>query len=182
SLGAAIQLATTIKDHESITDLKQLYAAAGELKIPRSLAKEALQKLEELNFVRLKYATGKNEITRIDITVPDSQRVYRDFGEFFLSENKSDLSLKTLQLLEKLSDMPFKESEIISSLGISSDVYDQLKDVGKAASLIDTYVSPTDSKSIIFSPLYWEDNPAKIFDLLKKHNSDSFLKSIDTIK
>lgn len=41
-LGAAIQIATTIKDHETISDLKPLYAAAGELKIQRALTKESL--------------------------------------------------------------------------------------------------------------------------------------------
>lgn len=48
-LGAAIQIATTIKDHEIINDLKPFYAAAGELRIPRPLAKEALTHLEILD-------------------------------------------------------------------------------------------------------------------------------------
>src|SRR5690606_24194823 len=75
-LGAAIQIATTIKDHEVITDLKQLYAAAGELKIQKSLAKEALEYLEVIGHVRLKHSTGKREISRVDVVVPEPQKIY----------------------------------------------------------------------------------------------------------
>lgn len=182
SLGAAIQIATTIKDHETITDLKQLYAAAGELKIQRSLTKEALERLEHLEFVRLKRAAGKGEITRVDVNIPGLQKVYSDFGDYFKSENTSVIAGKTIEIIEKLSSIPHKEKELISSLGISPEEYDQIKDVTQSTSLIDTYVSPNDSQSVIYSPLYWDENPSKIFDLLKAHKSNDFLKSIDAIK
>jgi len=182
SLGAAIQIATTIKDHETIDDVKTLYAAAGELKIQKSLTTEALENLEELGYVRLKHSTGKREITRIDVLVPETHKIYNDFGDYFVSENKSELAAKTIDILQKLSDFPHKESEIISDLDIEVKSYDQIIDVCKTASLIDSYISPTDSQSVIYSPLYWEDNPKKIFDLLEKHKSVDFLKLVNSIK
>lgn len=181
-LGAALQIATTIKDHETITDLKPFYAAAGELKIQKLIAKEALVHLEALGFIRLQYLTGKRDIKRIDVLVPGLQKIYHDFGDYFISENTSSLSSKTLDILDKLSAFPHKEKEIISGLDIDINSYDQIKDVCKGASLVDSYTSPNDSESILYSPLYWEDNPQKIFDLLKKHESISFLKSISRIK
>lgn len=181
-LGAATQIATTIKDHETISDLKPFYAAAGELKIQKPLAKEALNRLEELGFVRLQHHTGKREIKRIDVLVPDAQKTYHDIGDYFQSENSSVLSSKTLDILERLSAFPHKEKEIISGLDIDINTYDQIKDVCKGASLIDSYTSPKDSESVLYSPLYWDDNPEKIFDLLKKYDSEKFLKSIDQIK
>ncbi|WP_127125074.1 hypothetical protein [Pseudoflavitalea rhizosphaerae] len=182
TLGSAIQIATTIKDHETISDTKSLYAAAGELKISRPLAKESLEKLQELGYVRLKYSTGKSEIARIDIVIPDTQKIYTDFGQYFLAENKSELAGKTIEVLEKLSDIPHKEQEIVRALNIDPRVYDQIKDVCTTASLVGTYVSPTDSQSIIFSPLYWEDNPKQVFELLKKYSTNDFLLAVDTIK
>lgn len=181
-LGAAIQIATTIKDHETISDLRPLYAAAGELRIQRSLAKEALTYLEILGFVRLRWTADRREITRVDVTVPNHQLLYKAFGDYFLSENKSVLSLKTLEILEKLSAFPHKEAQLRSELGIETADYDQIKDVCQSASLIGTYNSPTDSQSVIYSPLYWDDNPKKIFDLLEKHKSIDFLKKISLIK
>src|SRR5687767_10412852 len=65
-LGAAIQIATTIKDHEVIHDLKTFYAAAGELKISKQVANVGLEHLEKLGYVRLKHSTGKQSINRID--------------------------------------------------------------------------------------------------------------------
>ncbi|WP_442845093.1 hypothetical protein [Leeuwenhoekiella sp. H156] len=181
-LGSAIQIATTIKDHETIKDLKPFYAASGELKISKPLAKEALTHLEALGFVRLQYHTGKSEIKRIDVVVPDLQKTYSGVGDYFISENTSDLAQKTLAILEKLSAFPHKEKEVISGLDLDINSYDQIKDVCKGASLLDTYTSPADSESIIYSPVYWDDNPDKIFELLKNHNSEDFMKSIDRIK
>jgi len=182
SLGAAIQIATTIKDHEVINDLTPFYAAAGELKIEKPMAKEALSHLEELGFVRLQYHTGHRDIKRIDVIVPETQKIYHDFGDFFKSENKSNLSSKAVEILDKLSAFPHKEKEVISSLDIDIREYDQIKDVCTSASLLDSYTSPTDSESVLYSPLYWDDNPEKIFELLKKHQSNVLLTAISKIK
>lgn len=134
-LGAAIQIATTIKDHEIINDLKPFYAAAGELRIPRPLAKEALTHLEILGFVRLKWDTGKNNITRIDIVVPELPKIYGDSGDYFLSENTSEIADKIVALIERLSLFPHKEKDVRSQLSIQPSDYDCIKDVGKATSL-----------------------------------------------
>ena len=181
-LGIAIQIATTIKDHETIKDLKPFYAASGELKIPRQLANIGLSHLEKLGFVRLKYQTGKQVIDRVDVLVPDLAKIYHDFGEYFNSDNDSKISTLTVEILEKLSAFPHKEKEIISSLGISPNERDIIFDVGKSSSLLDSYTSPTDSESIMYSPLYWDDNPNAIFKLLKEHSSDSFLKIVDEVR
>jgi len=181
-LGIAIQIATTIKDHETIKDLKPFYAASGELKVPRQLANVGLAHLEKLGFVRLKYQTGKQVIERIDVLIPELSKIYNDFGEYFNSENDSKISTLTVEILEKLSAFPHKEKEIISSLGISPSERDIIFDVGKTSSLLDSYVSPTDSESILYSPLYWDDNPNAIFKLLKEHSSDSFLKTVEKVR
>lgn len=180
--GVAIQLATTIKDHETITDLKTFYAAAGELKITRALANVGLEHLSRLGFVRIKHSTGRQSINRIDVTVPDLSSLYNAFGEYFKSENESQLATSTIQILEKLSAFPHKEKEIINSLGLDPRQHDLIMDVGRGASLLDTYISPSDSESIMFSPLYWDDNPAKIFSLLKEHDSAEFLKTVERIR
>ena len=65
TLGAAIQIATTIKDHEIIYDLKPFFAAASELKIQKPIAKEALQHLEEIGYVRLKWDTNNLTHSRL---------------------------------------------------------------------------------------------------------------------
>lgn len=181
-LGIAIQIATTIKDHETIRDLKPFYAAAGELKIPKQLANAGLSHLEKLGFVRIKYQTGKQAIDRVDVLVPDLAKTYHDFGEYFLSDNDSKVSSLTVDILEKLSAFPHKEKDIISSLGISPYERDIIFDVGKSSSLLESYTSPSDSESVLYSPLYWDDNPNKIFHLLKEHSSDSFLKTVETVR
>jgi len=181
-MGAAIQIATTIKDHEIIRDLKAFYAAAGELKISRSLAKEALIHLEKLGFVRLKWDTGKSNITRIDIVVPELPKVYGDSGDYFLVENNSDIASKLVTLIDRLSLFPYKEKDIRSQLSIKPTDYDCIKDIGKATSLLDTYTSPIDSESIIYSPIYWDDNPRKIFELLKKHKSVQLEDALRQVK
>lgn len=181
-MGAAIQIATTIKDHEIIRDLKAFYAAAGELKISRSLAKEALIHLEKLGFVRLKWDTGKSNITRIDIVVPELPKVYGDSGDYFLVENNSDIASKLVTLIDRLSLFPHKEKDIRSQLSIKPNDYDCIKDIGKATSLLDTYMSPIDSESIIYSPIYWDDNPRKIFELLKKHKSVQLEDALRQVK
>lgn len=181
-VGIAIQIATTIKDHDIIKDLKPFYAASGELRIPRQLANVGLEHLEKLGFVRLKFQPGKQVIDRIDILVPDLHKTYSDIGDYFIAENDSKISTLTVSMLEKLSAFPHKEKEIINTLGISPHERDIILDVGKATSLLDSYISPSDSESILFSPLYWDDNPKSIFTLFENHSSNDFLKIVEKIK
>jgi hypothetical protein len=182
NLGAAIQIATTIKDHEIIRDLTPFFAAAGELKIQKPIAKEALQLLEILGFVRLKWDTGKYNITRIDVVVPELSKLYTDFGDYFISENKSEIAIKFVTLVDRLSLFPHKEKDVKSQLGIDPKNYDYIKDIGTSTSLLDIYKSPKDSESVIYSPLYWDDNPDSIFKLLEKHNSLSLSEALRNIK
>ncbi len=182
TLGAALQIATTIKDHETISDLKQFYAAAGELKILKPVAKEALQHLEALGFVRLKWDTGKVNITRIDINVPSFSKLYNASGDYFLSQSKSEIADKLVFLVDRLSLFPHKQKDIRSQLDVPPNAWDLIFDIGKTTSLVDSYVSPADSESIIYSPLYWDDNPAAIFELLKKHKSIDLAKALEQIK
>jgi len=181
-IGSAIQIATTIKDHEVINDIEPFYAAAGELKIPRSLAKEALVHLEKLGFTRLKWDTGKNNIARIDIVIPELPQIYNDFGDYFQSESTSPIADYTVNLLDKLSLFPHKERDIVSQLPISERDYSCIKDIGKHTSIVDTYISPKDSESIIYSPIYWDDNPKSIFSLLEKYCSLKIAKAMNIIK
>jgi hypothetical protein len=182
TLGASIQIATTIKDHETINDLKPFFAAAGELKIQRLIAKEALIHLEILGFVRLKWDTGKVNITRVDVVVPDLPKLYTDFGDYFTSENTSLLASNFVSLVDKLSLFPHKEKDIKSQLGISTQDFDCIKDIGTSTSLLDTYISPTDSQQVIYSPIYWEDNPSQIFSLMNKYSSTKLSTSLNKIK
>ncbi|MCI5165080.1 MAG: hypothetical protein D3903_03055 [Candidatus Electrothrix sp. GM3_4] len=182
NLGAAIQIATTIKDHEIIRDLTPFYAAAGELRIQKPIAKEALHYLEKLGFVRLKWDTGKDNITRIDVVVPELSKIYTDFGDYFISENKSVIAGNFVSLIDKLSLFPHKEKDITSLLGLDPKDYDCIKDIGSATSLLDTYVSPADSESVIYSPIYWDDNPGKIFELMEKYDSSTLSNSLKIIK
>jgi len=181
-LGVATQIATTIKDHETIKDLKPFFAASGELKIPRQLAIAGLKHLERMGFVRLKTQTNKDVIERIDVLVPDLPKIYHGIGDYFNVENESSISTHTIEILEKLSAFPHKEKDIISSLGISPYDRDIILDVCKSASLMDTYISPTDSESILFSPLYWDDNPNAIFSLLDAHSSEEFLRVVGQVR
>lgn len=181
-LGSAIQIATTIKDHEVISDPKSLYAAAGELKIPKALADIALNHLERLGFVRLKYNTGKTKIERIDVTVPGYSKIYHDIGDYFKAENESKIAEDTISILDEVNKFPHKEKDIISQLSVDVKQYELIKDVGKASSIFDTYSSPKDSESIIYSPLYWDENPKSIFELLKKHSSLDLSELIDKIR
>lgn len=181
-LGAAIQISTTIKDHEIIKDLRPFYAAAGELKISRPLATEALRQLEVLDFVRLKWDTGKRNITRIDVVVPSLPKIYTNFGDYFLRENKNLLAENMVLLMDKLSLFPHKEKDIKSQLSISASDYDCIKDIGTSTSLLDYYTSPKDSESIIYSPIYWDDNPMSIFELLKKYRSTNLSDALNNIK
>ena len=47
---------------------------------------------------------------------------------------------------------------------------------------MDTYTSPKDSESIIYSPIYWDDNPEKIFTLLEKYQSFELTGVLNQIK
>ncbi len=181
-LGAAIHIGLLIKDHETIKDMTTFYSATGELKIQKDRADKCLKTLEELGFVRLQYHTGNEQIKRIDITVPSLPKIYEDFGDYFNSENPNVLSREFIQVIDRLSQFPHKETDIISDLSLDHKNYDIIKDIGKKTAILDTYNSPIDSKSIIFSPLYWDENPQKLFELQNKYNSKDVSEAVEEIK
>jgi hypothetical protein len=181
-LGSAAQIATTIKDHEVINEIRSLYAAAGELKIPKQITDVALKHLEVLGFVRLKWSTGKTSIERIDVTVPKYGEIYSNIGDYFLSENRSSLALASVELLQLVSKFPHKEKDVIGKLELDIQEYDIVKEVGKTASYLDTYSSRTDSESVIYTPLYWDEKPNRVSDLREKYSSSELAKSIKIIE
>jgi len=181
-IGAALNIGTIIKDHETISELSSLYTIAGEIGIARELLASALDHLERINVVRLQ-RDSRSRPTRVDVKIPDYDRFLTLAGDYFKTEvEQSDYSISFLQVLDSLSSMPVKEKELRSLLKIASDEFDLIKSLGKAGSLLDEYLSPKDSENILFSPLYWDQNPEKIFQLCQGHNFLEVKKCLDLVR
>lgn len=180
-IGACAQLSTVIKDQEVIDNYQQLEVAAGEIGIDDVLLEKCLHQLQEVDFVRLKTGTG-GSIRRVDIKVPLLRDIYEQLGQMWISIEPSDFEKVTVALVDELSVIPQKAREIQSRYNLDAPSVDIVRDIGCGASFIGNYVSPKDGEEIWYSPLHWDENPQKIFDLCKAHPSAAISKAFKDVR
>jgi hypothetical protein len=180
-IGACAQLSTVIKDQEVVENYQQLEVAAGEIGIDDVLLEKCLEQMQEIEFVRIKTGTG-GDIRRIDVKVPLLRGIYDQLGELWGQLGPSDFEKVTVALLDELTVIPQKAKAIQGRYNLNADDFDVVRDIGCGASFIGNYISPKDGEEIWYSPLHWDENPEKIFELCRTHPSFEISKAFKEVR
>jgi hypothetical protein len=129
-VGAAAQIATLIKDLETISDVASLEAAAGEIGIEDSLLEKALVQLEGIGFVRLKTA-GKARISRVQVSVPLLTSIYAGLGSIWDDAEPSDFEQRSIALLDDACLTPLPQDVLEGRHDLSPNELAPILEIGQ---------------------------------------------------
>ena len=178
--GAAARICSLIKGRDVINNYDALVAAGGELGIGADTLENVLSELEKINYVTLYRSAG--DIQKVEERVPLLSDRFEAIGELWADSKPSDIEKVNIEILDDLMLAPQREREIVKKFGLSSKDFQIIKDVGQTAAYYRTYKNPTDGSEIAYSPLYYDENPQKVFGLMEKFPHQDISKIFKTIR
>lgn len=179
-IGAATQVASIVNPFQVLDNYDSLIVAAGELGLDDTMLEKALDELQEVEFIRV-IKSGCN-IKKIEVSLPDLPKVYDVLGERWEILGPSEIEKIAINLLDDLSEIPLKASGAISNYAISPGDVSTLTTIGKNTGFLEMYLSPVDGQEIWYSPIYWEENPAKIMELSDKYSTNQVLRALKDLR
>jgi len=174
-VGMAERLAIHIRGKEVLQNDEVLQAMAGHLGIDSLVLPRVLDVLEEVGFIRRR---GDQIYDR----VPYFTNIYEPMGEFWQASSPSEIEQVSVQLLDDLAKSPVPEVEIRSTYSITSQDFDLVKRLGEVGSYLRSYESPTDGANVLYSPVFWDENPEALFEMLKKYPTKEIAEAIAGVR
>lgn len=175
-IGMAERLAVHLRGAEVVEDYERLCAVASRLGIDSLILPSVLSVLEEVEFVRVHRAHGR--IDRVYESVPYFGNIYGEMGSLWRSRGPSEVEQASIEILHRLTSSPITEEEFSGFLGLSVRDLAIVKDLGVNGGYINHYDSPDDGAQIVYSPLFWEENPEVLYQLLKKYSADEIADAV----
>lgn len=182
-IGMAERLAIHIRGADVIDDYKRLEYIASQFDIDSLILPRVLNVLEEINWIRVRGEGDK--ISKVEETVPYFSDIYGTMGEYYKSSHPSEIEDATLTVTDCLALSPVGEEEIQRKLGLEKNEYEMLLDIGKSGRFLNEYESPQTGERVLYSPLYWTENPEKIetiFNLLKKFGAEKITGALRRVR
>ena len=179
-VGMAERLAVHVRGVEIISDEQRLLLVADRLGINTLVLPQVLELLEEAEFINVE-RRGQHFRRLID-RVPYFSDVYSQLGEIWASRGPGETETATIEILHRLAKAPEKRSQLRNDYGLSDVEFTVLLEVGKEGGYVDEFTSHTDSSSVLFSPLYWEELGEETFRLLERYGANRILSAIRTVE
>jgi len=182
-VGMAERLAIHIRGSDVITDCKKLEYIATQFGIDALTLPSVLNVLEELDWVTVE--KSGTDIKKVEETIPYFSDIYSKAGEYFLNSNPSEIEVATIDVCDMLALTPIIKETLKDELGLSKKDFQLILDIGKTGKIVDEYDSKKTKTKIMYSPLYWTENPEKIenmYVLLKKYGADKVSETLKKIK
>lgn len=179
-IGATAKVCSLVEPFQVVDNYDNLIVAAGEVGIDDNLLEKALRELQEMEFIRV--IKSGEQIKKIEVSLPSLQGRYEILGERYEQLNPSDIENKTIEILDDLAEIPVKTIDLLSRYDIDDNEFTIIKDLGMSAGFLDDYKSENDAEDVLFSPIYWDENPEKIITLSNKYSSNSVLEAIKSIR
>jgi len=182
-VGMAERLAIHIRGADVIDDYRKLEYIASQFGIDSLVLPTVLEVLEELEWVRVNKKGAVVE--KVEESVPYFGDIYSTAGEYFNDTDHSELEEATIVVCDSLSLSPSTEAEIKRRMGVDDAAYGMILDIGKSGKLIDRYESTRTKEGVLYSPLYWVENPDKleaVYTLLKEFGADRVHSALTKIR
>ncbi|MDA2014144.1 hypothetical protein PDM95_00695 [Bacillus cereus] len=175
-IGALCNLSKILKNLGGVINEEQFIYLASNIGVDRYAASHYLRELQEIEFINVASGKIENSIPATSLTI------FESIGERLESYSPSELELQHFELMNTVAEMPSKVVDLFDKLDVKPVNMKLFKTIGQGCGYLDTYVSPADAKEILFSPIYWEENPSKLFELIDKFRHESVLEKISYIR
>lgn len=175
-IGALSNLTKILKNLRSVINMEQFIYLASNIGVERYASAHYLRELQDIEFINV--AGDKIE----NIIPNNSLSVFEVLGQKLETYSPSEIELQHFELINNVAEMPTKVVDLFERVDINNNNMKLFKAIGKGCGYLDTYISPADAKEILFSPIYWEENPNKLFDLIEKFQHDNVIEKISYIR
>ena len=182
-VGMAERLAIHIRGADVIDDYRRLEYIASQFGIDSLVLPSVFGVLEELDWVRIE--KKGNTIKKVEESIPYFSDIYSTSGEYFSDKDHTEIEDATIEICDSLSISPRSEEDIKKQIGIDDTAFKMILDIGKSGKIVDQYKSDTTGETILYSPLFWAENPAKLesmYALLKEWGVDRIYKILEKVK
>ena len=178
--GVAARICNLIRGYDVVKDFNVLAAAGGELGISADTLDAGLRELEEVGYVRI-YRSG-GDIAKIEESIPLLNDRFEAIGQKWIDSHPSEIELAALGMLDDLMIAPHRARELCKRRGIDRQTFDIVRDVGQTGEFLKTYTSPADGAVIVYSPLYHDENPEKVIELIDRFPDEDVIGNLRTIR
>lgn len=175
-IGALSNLTKILKNVRAVITKDQFIYLASNLGIDRYASSHYLRELQEIGFIHVVGNKIENNISGNSLTI------YETLGSRLETYSPSELEIQHFELLNNVAEIPSKVVDLYEIIDIKPKELKLFTSIGKGCGYLDSYVSPADSKEILFSPIYWEENPSKLFELIEKFEHDRVMEKISYIR
>lgn len=178
-MGAAAQVITLLSGLQ-VVRYQPLVGAAGEIGVDDALLDKVLRELEEMDEIRFVQERSGNH--RVEPKLKRFEDTYEVIGQRWRDNKPTHVEDAAVYVLDRLALCPMYESDVRETLDISDDDFEILRNVMQSCGVVDAYVSPANGRTILISPLYWEDNPQKFFELQDIHGAEDVTEAMERVR
>ena len=133
-----------------------------------------------MGYVRI-YRSG-GDIAKIEESIPLLNDRFEAIGQKWIDSHPSEIELAALGMLDDLDDCAAPRRELCKRRGIDRQTFDIVRDVGQTGEFLKTYRSPADGAVIVYSPLYHDENPEKVIELIDRFPDEDVIGNLRTIR
>ncbi|MFK4319516.1 hypothetical protein CON66_16650 [Bacillus cereus] len=175
-VGALCNLTKILKNLRGVITQEQFTYLASNIGVDRYASSHYLRELQEIEFINVAAGRIENSIPATSLTI------FESIGQRLESYSPSELEIQHFELMNNVAEMPSKVVDLFEKLDVKPENMKLFKNIGYGCGYLDSYVSPADAKEILYSPIYWEENPSKLFELIDKFQHDRVLEKISHIR
>ncbi|KYQ01874.1 hypothetical protein OWP15_11620 [Bacillus paranthracis] len=176
NIGVMSQIIKLLKVAPQVIELDKVEYMCANVGIDEHALRYYLKEIYDLGYINL------NE-KRVESSIPlSSLEIYEGLGYKLEYYNPSEFELQHFELLNTIAELPTRASAISEIIDLQPKDLQTIKNIGGVGGYLESYISPADASEILFSPLYWDENPDKLFSLVEKYQEDQVLSKIKAIR
>lgn len=177
-IGKAASLASHLRGIQVVEDYDALKVLASKLGITSTELVTVLNILQEIELIRIVGSSRKPE--KIEVLISVFEDAYQLLGEKWKDDNPDEFERKVVQLVNDLASKSIKMSALFDTYDLNQDDYGVITQIGGAGGFLDTFKS--NDEEIVFSPIYMEENPKKILEMLNQYKDEDVQKALKLLK
>lgn len=177
-IGKAASLASHLRGIQVVEDYDALKVLASKLGITSTELVTVLDILQEVELIRIVGSSRKPE--KIEILISVFEDAYQLLGEKWKDDNPDEFERKVVQIVNDLASNSIKLSSLLDVYDLEQEDYGVISQIGVAGGFLDTFESS--DEEILFSPIYMEENPKKILELLNQYKDEDVQRALKLLK
>jgi hypothetical protein len=179
-IGMAGQVISTIHGMDVVDYERFEPIVAHQYGIDSMWLEKVFEVLQECDLVSLK--GKKNSPEKIHVKTSFLKNNYETLSTYLNNDmNPRLIEITTIDILQNLAVSPLTNEEIKSNYNITQGELEKLKVFGRETQLLQ-FTDVEEGRSIISTPMYWDENANVAYELMKSHSPEKFKEVMQKVK